>query len=202
MAVRSDITVEFDLSPRIITVAAPSTALSIQDLVDTLRGIEGALDSMSYFHLTDAAGKNDLGGGSFVGITISLRDAEVAFEARLGPAFELCTVSGGNLTAVGTDGITPIDPIHPTAYTTVVITQSSSPTIINADNAALWTAPIENGKTAEEMWRLMYSAMVGVVSGADSNTMTFLSDDELKSRIIATVDAVGNRTAVTKDGSE
>lgn len=83
MAVRNDITVDWASSPRVITVAAPSTELVLQDLVDTLRVLEDDLENLQYDKLVDAAGKEDLGGGVKVGITAQLQNAKVAFEGRL-----------------------------------------------------------------------------------------------------------------------
>ena len=200
MAVRPDVSVDWRVSPRIITVAAPSTTISIQDIVDTLRGIEDDSEVLIYPHLFDASGKNDLGGGSFVGITLALQNAELAFEARLGPQFELCTVNGGNLVAVDV-AQTPIDPIHPTDFVTVVITQSSSPTIINADAAALWQAPLEGAVTAQELMNIIAAALAGKLSGAAGTSIAIRDVNDTKDRILATVDADGNRTAVTADGS-
>lgn len=131
MTIRGDITVNFNLSPRLITVAAPSAALTIQDLVDTLRSIEAEQVNVGYPYLLDASGKTPLGGGAFVGITATLQDAQVAFEARGGPTYTPCVVSGGNLVAVDANQDT-INPIFPTAFTQVTLAQSSSPTLITA----------------------------------------------------------------------
>lgn len=64
-----------------------------------------------------------------------------------------------------------------------------------------WEEVIENGLTAEEMWRLMMSAMVGKVSGANTSQMSFRDDADSKDRIVVDVDVYGNRLGVTKDGS-
>lgn len=133
MAIRNDISVNWEVSPRIITIAAPSTSILIQDLHDTVRDIEDNLPlSQEFDHLIDSAGKESLGGGAFVGITATLQNAKLAFEARPGPSFVSCLVSGGNLVAVDENGDN-IDPIQVTDYTQVTISQSSSPTIIQAD---------------------------------------------------------------------
>jgi len=140
MAVRNDISVDWSASPRIITVAkngAASEALTIQDLHDTVRDLEDELPAgMSYPHLINSAGKESLGGGTFVGITVALQNAKLAFEARGGPSFTTCVVSGGNITAVDENG-SSIDPIQTTDYTQVVISQSSSPTLIEAGSSGM-----------------------------------------------------------------
>lgn len=96
MAERSDIVVDWPLSPRIITVQAPSTEITQQDLLDTLRKLESQLTALDDDPLTDAAGKENLGGGVLVGISQTLQNAQLAFEARTTPTEE------GTATSVGT----------------------------------------------------------------------------------------------------
>jgi hypothetical protein len=54
----------------------------------------------------------------FVGITASLRNAQLEFAARAGATTELMPVIGGNLTAVDANG-DELNPINPTAFTQV-----------------------------------------------------------------------------------
>ena len=86
MATRDDITITQDVSPRYTEVASPSTTVNMQDYVDTLRVLESQFENMSYPYLIDASGKQDLGGGLFVGITVAQQDVQLAFEARRTPA--------------------------------------------------------------------------------------------------------------------
>jgi len=141
MASRTDVTIDWSVSPRIITVADPSTSITVQDLVDTCRNLEDELpEGMSYDHIIDAAGKEALGGGVQVGITATLRNALLEFEARGGPGYTQCEVEGGNLVALQSDLVTYYDtPIQPTAFTQVVVTASSSATIITDTSAGYLT---------------------------------------------------------------
>lgn len=129
MTTRTDFTVEWDLSPRIITIAAPSTEATIQDIVDTLRVIEHTVRGMSEPKLINATGKEPLGGGINVGITCSLQNALLAFEDRAGPAFEQMLINGGNLVAFDEFGAVLDSPIQTTTFTQVVVTSSSSATL-------------------------------------------------------------------------
>lgn len=104
MTIRTDVTVDWELSPRIIRVAAPSTGITIQDLVDTCRYHEEMLINLDDSHLIDAAGKDFLGGTTYVGITATLQNAKVTFEARKTPL-----VSGSTATSDDTAGITLTD---------------------------------------------------------------------------------------------
>ena len=100
MATRDDIFVDFLESPRIIEVAAPSTEVTMQDLVDTVRKIEdGFSKGMPHDKLLDASGKEDLGGGVLVGITADLQNAQLSFDGRTAPA-ETGTVTTGSGTPI------------------------------------------------------------------------------------------------------
>jgi hypothetical protein len=128
MAIRNDLQFDWISSPRIITVLSPSVDITIQDLVDTCRVEEEQIYNLSYSKIINANGKDSLGGGVFVGITATLQNALLAFEARPGPTFVQCNVQGGNLVAIDTNN-NNIDPILTTAYTQVVRTSSSSSTL-------------------------------------------------------------------------
>jgi hypothetical protein len=82
MTVRTDITVNQLLSPRILRVAAPSTEVTIQDLHDTCRALEDDFENMPYPSLISSAGKEELGGGVSVGLTSTLQNVRLAFDAR------------------------------------------------------------------------------------------------------------------------
>jgi hypothetical protein len=131
MTIRTDFSVDYLVSPRIITIAAPSLELTIQDLIDTIRDIEDNITSMGYPKLLNASGKEPLGGGVFVGITASLQNALIAFEARPGPAFVQALVNGGNLVSFDSLGDPLFTPIETTAFVQVILTSSSSATLQN-----------------------------------------------------------------------
>jgi hypothetical protein len=132
MAIRTDFTIDWDVSPRVILIDAPSTEVSMQDLLDTLRTEECKASNMDNPPIVSAAGKEELGGGVQVGLTVTLLNAVLGFEARGGPTWVQCNASGGNLVSVDVNG-TPIPPIYPTMYTQVVITASSSATLQGLD---------------------------------------------------------------------
>lgn len=93
MTTRSDVDVEFNTSPRIAEVASPSVEITMQDLVDTLRKQEDSFVGMSFDKLINASGKEDLGGGVKVGITVAMQNLLLAFAGRTVPA-ETGTVTG------------------------------------------------------------------------------------------------------------
>jgi hypothetical protein len=83
---------------------------------------------MSYDRIVRSSGKEQLDASTFVGITLTLLNAKLAFEARSGPAYVQCSVNGGNLVALDVNDV-PISPIEPTAFTQVLVTSSSSATL-------------------------------------------------------------------------
>lgn len=116
---------DFDFYNSIITIPAPDTSITIQELIDEIRDAEDEVLAMSYGHIADAYGKQDLGNGVKVGITLVLLSPwRIAFEARTGPDTVSCRIDGGNLVG-GLDG----NPIAPTAFTQVTMANSSSATI-------------------------------------------------------------------------
>src|SRR3990167_7629233 len=137
----------FDKYNRIITVEAPQTTLYVQDLHDDIRLFEHLNQNLEEGTIANASGKQDLGGGVTVGITLELiNNWRLAFAARPGPSTILCTVSGGNLVATN---VYDNNPIYATAYTQVVIAQSSSATIIESpsdDHMLYLLASLRAGK--------------------------------------------------------
>jgi len=119
MANRDDISVDFSISPRIITVAAPSTEIITQALYDTLRKIEAQPENMDDKILIKA-NTRWLSGGALEVVSYTLQNAKLSFETRPGPSFVECRVIGGDkLLAVDANN-SPIDPIRNTDFTKVV----------------------------------------------------------------------------------
>ena len=116
MTIRGDISIDWSASPRIITVAAPSDTVSLQDLYDTLRSISDDPEAMDEAEIVEGSGKDQIGIGRYTGLTIRLYNAKVAFEARV--AWTYCTITGGNMVAVD-EGGDPMLPLHPTAYVNI-----------------------------------------------------------------------------------
>jgi len=117
---------------RLIQVDSPQTSIDIQDLINQIRLYEESLLNLDYGHIANAYGKQPLGGGAYIGITLELiNNWRLSFEARSGPDTIPCSVSGGNLVAINSYNN---NPIYPTAFTQVTIQQSSSPTIIQPDS--------------------------------------------------------------------
>jgi len=115
MAFRTDVSIDWTVSPRIITIDSPSTTISIQDLYDTLRILEARVYNLAYSRIISAGGKEALGTSRFVGVTVTLLNALLKFEDRVSDTF--CTVTDGNIVALDVNG----DPVlSPLAFSTQV----------------------------------------------------------------------------------
>lgn len=127
MAIRNDISIDWSQSPRIILVDAPAISITMQDLYDTLRDAE--FQQMDEPSIVLGSGKEELGGGVLVGLTITLQNALLGFEARSGPEYTQCSITGGNLVAQDEAGVYFATPVYPTAFTQIVLANSSSATL-------------------------------------------------------------------------
>lgn len=66
---------------------------------------------------------------------------------------------------------------------------------------AILDDPVDGSYTLRQILRLLASALAGKVSGGGTTTVTFRDLGDSKDRIVATVDASGNRTAITLDAT-
>ncbi len=133
MAVRSDVVIDWEVSPRIITVQAPSTTITVQDLNDTLRALEYSpnpgYNIHAEDHILEAEGKFDLG-TKLTGISLRFLNAKISFEARAGPTWAECSITGGNISAVDSVGNT-IYPIEFTAFVAVAFESDTSAALLD-----------------------------------------------------------------------
>ena len=70
-----------------------------------------------------------------------------------------------------------------------------------ADGLLDRSAGVETNRTVRQALRLVLAALVGKLSGAATTTVTVRDTNDGVDRIVATVDASGNRSAVTLDAS-
>jgi len=120
--------ITFDKVNRFIKIGSPTTQVTIQELINAIRDFEDDWQGMDIDKIADCTGKDDLGGGVKVGITLRLINWKVKFDDRSGPTTILCKITGGNLVAVDSNG-DPMDPVEPSTYVMVMITSSSSATL-------------------------------------------------------------------------
>lgn len=66
---------------------------------------------------------------------------------------------------------------------------------------AVWDEVLEGTYTGRQLMRIVSAALAGKVSGGGTTTVAFRDIPDSTTRITATVDASGNRSAVTVDGT-
>ena len=118
--------ITLDQATKLITVD-PETSVTIQQLINTIRDWEDELVNMDCSSVASASGKDDLGGGTLVGITLKLLNWKLKF-ADKGSA-TVCTISGGNLVAVDENNAA-MNVIEPSTNVTVMVAQSSSAAMV------------------------------------------------------------------------
>jgi hypothetical protein len=65
----------------------------------------------------------------------------------------------------------------------------------------IWDEVVEGALTARQLLRVFLSALAGLSSGGGTVTIRFRDEGDSMDRIVASVDANGNRTAIALDGS-
>jgi len=118
-------TFSFDPVNRIITVLAPDTEITIQELINAIRDWED--DHLEWDKVADATGKDFIGAGLYTAITVKLLNWRLKFQDRDQPT--ACIVRGGNLLAVDEYG-NYMYPIAPATDITVTIAQSTAGSLL------------------------------------------------------------------------
>jgi len=179
------LTINWIVSPRIVEVI--DSPLSVQDLYDTLRNKAAVGEAMDDDEIIDGSGKDDLGEGVLVGLTVKLLNAKVKFEARASPT--ICTIRGGNLIAVDENGDS-MTPIEPSTNVSVVISQSTSASLIEgtgADSAEIADA-VWDEIVGDHLFTDSFGALVDFIRHVEGGR--WLIDEDTKQMIF--YDATGN----------
>lgn len=130
MAIRTDIiSIDWSTSPREVLIAISETEVNVQDLYDTCKHYEALPSGVDELFLCDAGGKEPLGGGVLVGITVSLFNTVYVFADRPGPDWVICNMTGGNVVGFTDDTrTTELYPRKPSSYVSADRSSSSSAT--------------------------------------------------------------------------
>jgi hypothetical protein len=118
-------TFQFDPINRIITVLAPDTEITVQELINAIRDWED--DHLEWDKVAEATGKDFIGVGLYTAITVKLLNWRLKFQDRDQPT--ACLVRGGNLLAVDENG-NYMYPIAPAQNVTVTISQSTAAALL------------------------------------------------------------------------
>jgi hypothetical protein len=118
----------------VVLVKSPDIEATVQEVVDAIRDFEDEPSNLDLDPILVASGKDPLGAIS-VGVTITLLNgAQVQFEARPGPGWVVCNLSGGNVVArVGDEASATQFPIKNSPFVNGFIAQSASATLLDGD---------------------------------------------------------------------
>lgn len=162
----------FDEPNRLMLVDVGVDEVTCQQIYNAAREFEGEPANLDLLPLVTAGGKDDLGGGRQVGITLTMiNDWRVKFPDAAGPTIDVKTVSGGNFLAVNQYQNVPV---AASTFTTVILAQDTSASAIEVPSSGL---------TAEESAQLAEIALLKKImrnkAVTDPNTgiMTIFDDD-------------------------
>ena len=133
------VAITFDHNNSLINITSPQNTLSCQDLLNAIRVEEASATGIWYEQIATASGKEDLGSGVNVGMTVALIEP---WQVKFWAGNYIAKVAGGNLVG-GLGG----DPIAYSAGVQVLLVQSAAATIV--------TQSTGSGLSAEEHDALM-----------------------------------------------
>jgi hypothetical protein len=127
------VTLSFNIPTKIVTIDSPDTEADIQDIYNQIKDFEDNPEMMGHPIICTASGKQPVTTTVSVAITLQMENGwKIGFEARAGPSYILCTITGGNMVdSSGSIGAW----LNPTAFTTVFGGASSSATLISGGTA-------------------------------------------------------------------
>jgi hypothetical protein len=136
--------IEFNKHQKLIVVTSGQTTVTIQELINEIRDYEDNGENMELAQIANATGKQDLGGGTSVGITLELiNNWRIAFSGWQGPDEKPVFVTGGNTVATNVFNNNPIA-ASGSPFTYATVQQSTSPSIAGVTAAeiasAVWDA--------------------------------------------------------------
>jgi hypothetical protein len=135
------VAISVDYDQHLILVTGQDT-LSCQELYDFVREIESDEHGITHDQICSGSGKEDLGGGVYVGMTINLFSPwQIKFDA----GNYIAKIAGGNLVG-GIFG----DPIAYSAGVQVLLIQSAASTIVIGDGSS--GTGISAGEVAAAVW--------------------------------------------------
>lgn len=133
------VAITFDHTNHLINITSPQNTLTCQDLLDAIRTEEASASGIWHPQIATASGKEDLGSGVMVGMTVNLVSP---WQVKFWAGNYIAKVAGGNLVG-GLSG----DPIAYSAGVQVLLVQSAAATIV--------TQSTGSGLSAEEHDALM-----------------------------------------------
>jgi len=177
----------FDHTLQTIAITSPQDTLACQDLIDAIREEEASERGILYDPIATASGKEDLGNGVYVGMTVNLLSP---WQVKFWEGNYIAKIAGGNL--VG--GILG-DPVAYSAGVQVLLIQSAASTVVvtsdglnSAQAALLQTAATEATKSRK------MQTNKAVISG-DGRSVIIYDDDGMS--LLASFDITADRLTRT-----
>lgn len=141
MTVLTDVSVDWNATPRVVEFGLTVDAVTVQDIMDTLRVIEMAPLNMSYDililpPLTGGKQPLDVAQTKKVGLTVTLYNAKLKFATRGAQTF--IRVEEGNLVAIEEDGQTFYsEPFLPSTNVNILYAADQSPSLVESGTSGL-----------------------------------------------------------------
>ena len=195
--------ITFDPAAR--RVILDSATVTAQEIYSRWCDWIAVTDNAKYLPTFRAVGGDDLGSGLSIPPYYFLLNG---WRVRPMEAEQTLVITGNLFVDGGGDPIVPtlgpfnvlvksVVPVQAQGIATGAgITAQDKTDIINGT----WAKALE-GVSAEEMMRLMMSILNGKVSGAGTGVERFRDLADTKDRVVATVDAAGNRLSIVRDPS-
>lgn len=117
----------FDFTNKLIEVLNPQTDVDVQDLYDACRQAEDSEIGIQHGQIVSASGKESLGSGVSIGLTIELLEWQLHFW----DGNYMAKIAGGNLVG-GVGG----DPVAYTAGVQVLLIQSAASTVVQVSSGS------------------------------------------------------------------
>jgi hypothetical protein len=182
--------IAFNIPDKVIEITGV-TEVYLQDIHDAIRDFEYGWRMYSEDYIANAYGKQSLGGGTYIGITLELiNDWRIQFEAQGSPTN--CYIRGGNLVAINQYSN---DPLKAQTNVHAIIAQSSSATLSQLDDITDikdnvgWMYEVDGGK-------------IEIVDTDGGTMIMYASDNVTEKARFALYDENNNRTknpaAITK----
>lgn len=161
--------IELDHEQQLINITSPQDTLTCQELIDAIRTEEASASGIVYPQIATASGKESLGEGVYVGMTVNLIPP---WQVKFWTGNYIAKVSGGNLVG-GISG----DPIAYSAGVQVLLVQSAASTVVVTSDGlnAAQTALLQTAATESTKGRQMQTNKA-IISG-DEQTVSIYDDD-------------------------
>jgi hypothetical protein len=201
MAVIDDLEVFPELSPRLVLLGSALSSATVQDIHDTLCAWQDSTDGHPFDVIVESAGKEALGGGVTVGITTTLQNAKIGFQAhkvwKASGTVSMPDVTGVTLNDAGATFIT--DGVEPGSWI-VNLDDGSIATVLRVDSETQLTTDTLGGGADNEWgpgddYRIMEVLQKNIDGG------NLVAVDELQAEIDPIFSTAGNQVLRTLSSS-